>query len=231
MRRSGRSPRRAWRPSGKPSISRCDRSRPSRSASRKPAGCADRAGMATSTRCGDAAMILVDTSAWIEFLRDTGTPRRASGSRSCSAPTSRRATRFGWSCWREPGASGTVAISGGSSRAPHSFRCSPATSIRQRRSNRQCRRRGDTVRRSHGLSHRRVGHPRRPAGSALRCRLRCPRAPHAAARRCGLTARLAVDDPGAEAELRRQPVRVRPALGAVRAISEAFALAVPHSHS
>ena len=30
--------------------------------------------MATSTRCGDAAMILVDTSAWVEFLRDTGSP-------------------------------------------------------------------------------------------------------------------------------------------------------------
>jgi len=30
--------------------------------------------MATSTRCGDATMVLVDTSAWVEFLRDTGSP-------------------------------------------------------------------------------------------------------------------------------------------------------------
>ena len=30
--------------------------------------------MVTSTKCGDAAMILVDTSAWVEFLRDTGSP-------------------------------------------------------------------------------------------------------------------------------------------------------------
>lgn len=30
--------------------------------------------MATSVRCAGAAMILVDTSAWIEYLRDTGSP-------------------------------------------------------------------------------------------------------------------------------------------------------------
>ena len=30
--------------------------------------------MAISTRCGDAAVIVVDTSAWVEFLRDTGSP-------------------------------------------------------------------------------------------------------------------------------------------------------------
>ena len=30
--------------------------------------------MATSTRCGVAAMILVDTSGWVDFLRDTGSP-------------------------------------------------------------------------------------------------------------------------------------------------------------
>ena len=30
--------------------------------------------MATSTKCADARMSLVDTSAWIEYLRDTGSP-------------------------------------------------------------------------------------------------------------------------------------------------------------
>ena len=37
-------------------------------------GCAEPAGKATSMRCGGAALILVDTFAWVKYLRNTGSP-------------------------------------------------------------------------------------------------------------------------------------------------------------
>ena len=129
--------------------------------------------------------------------------RLASESASYSAPISRRATRFAWSCWRAPETSSTDATSGGSSHAPRSFRCSPTTSIRRRRSIGNAASGARRFAFSSTVSSARwPSAPTSRSCTATR-RLRCPRTAHPATRRCSMMARSTRGCPRAEAQLRQ----------------------------
>ena len=143
--------------------------------------------MAISTRCGDAAVIVVDTSAWVEFLRDTGSPtcvrvKELLGADLATCDAIRMEVLAGARNERHRRDLGRlIARAALVPMRPDDFDQAAALY-------RQCRRRGETVRVLMDCLIAAV-HPRRPAASALRCRLRCPRTTHAATPRYDMTVR------------------------------------------
>ena len=126
-------------------------------------------------------MILIDTSAWIEFLRDTGSPA-CQHVDSCSRERSRCATPSAWRSWPVPATTNTSRTSVACSPALRRSPPSPRTTKRRRSlSDLSPRRRNRSQ--ADRLPHRRHRHQSGHPGPARRHRLRCACSPHAAPNR------------------------------------------------